>query len=231
MRSIDLLAMSFLLLAAACGPSANDPEQGDPAAVKVLPSRKTARSDSTASAAHGSAPNGAPLCDVFAERADTLRRMYDKLSDRIDQMKYDLVASDADDASACGRVFTNGDAGRELFQAVKDYYARAERYGVDQPARASIHQFAATAFPYDSPEDWRKRSFSGVPRVAVVTMLSKTCADIGHAESLCLRPMLLKCVGKSSVLASGDIGEKRREAPAPKPKNEKSKKHDESDED
>lgn len=231
MRSIAPLALSLALLVAACGPTMNDPGQVDPAAARSSASDKTTRTAPKASATHGSTPDAQPLCDVFAERADTLRRMYDKVSDRIDQMKYDLVASDADDASACSHVFANGDAGRELFQAVKDYYALAERYGVDQPAQASVHQFATTAFPYGSPEDWRERSFSGVPRVNVVTMLSKTCADIGHAESLCLRPMLLKCIGKSSVLASGDIGEKRREAPAPKPKNEKSKKHEESDED
>lgn len=227
---IPFLLITALPLAG-CGPTASDRALGDFTAKTDSLARKAHRMDSVANAEYNTLPTVGPDCAEFAARTDTLRGMCNTLADRIDQMKYDLLASKVDDPAAGERVFNTGDAGGDLFRGIKAFYVCAERYGADRSSAAEIHQYAATAFPFATMEAWREHSFTRQPRATVITLLSRTRADLAHTESLCIDPMILKCATKSTVPASGDIGGRKQEVHSTKEKKKKAVKESTEEDD
>lgn len=217
---MDRLLIGLWLLVAACAHSMGDAVPTSATAIADSLRAVRALEENAALTARKQDTKAAAPCDEYAARADTLRGIDDELADRINEMKLDLVESDLEEAQVGEHMFAKGEAGSTLFRSIKAFYARAERYCADPTSGAEVHRFASTAFPFTTAEAWRMNGFYGLPRAAVVTMLSKTSADLDHAESLCIRSMMSKCVGKSSVPASGYREQQKKEA-APKSKKER----------
>lgn len=216
MNSLDHLLLGLLLLVTGCSGPTDEAVPTTPTAVQDSLRGVRALEGKAAQAARAPEPKAPALCDLYAARADTLRGIEDELADRIDEMKLDLVESDLDGSKVGEQMFAKGDAGNALFRSIQAFYARAERYSADPASGAEVHRFAATAFPFATADAWRMKEFFGIPRAAVVTLLSRTRADLAHAESLCIRSMLSKCVGKSSVPASGYREQEKKDTPKTK---------------
>lgn len=220
MNSLDRLLLGLSLLVAGCSGPTGEALPTTPTVARDSVRAVRAMEERAARAAVDPVPKAGPPCEAYAARADTLRGLYDALADRIDEMKLEVVKSDLDGSAVGRHVFAKDEAGNALFRTIKAFYARAELYSADPASSAEVNRFAATAFPFTTADAWRMKEFSGIPPATVVTILSRTRADLAHAESLCIRSMMSRCVGKSSVPASGHREEQKKEA-APKSKKER----------
>ncbi len=135
-------------------------------------------------------------CPEFQQSADSLGLALEFAAHASGPFFSDLHGVPQDDAEAGDRSFTTKGQGEELFTAITRVYDIASSIVPDDSVRARIQEVRMSSFPHRSHEDWRAASFTGVPRAAVVAMLSKLARDQDELRGVCDNALLKACAEK-----------------------------------
>lgn len=134
-------------------------------------------------------------CPDLRSSSDSLQRTMRRAEASIDEMKLQLVAAtnEPGDYQVADSLFDMNDAGRTLHRDLRAAFDVALACCTDTASVRVIRSFWYDRTAGTDVEEWRLRNFYHVPRVAVITILSKTRHELGGAEMIAQDELIKQC--------------------------------------
>ncbi len=131
-------------------------------------------------------------CTEWKLRGDSLHARLERTTQHVEQVRQAMDQRPLNDKGAADSVFASYD-GTRLYHELVGFYTMALRSAADSAALRRTEGLSMQVLSFPSAEAWRRQCFTGLPRVASSTILSKISTDMLLLENLCLHSILKEC--------------------------------------
>lgn len=122
-------------------------------------------------------------------KCDSLHLARMKAHDLLDTLRSELALLQMDDYDSPAGIFQHDHRGEALYDAILEYYTKAERVCDNDSLHRLIEKFADPHRSMNDYQDWHMHNVFHVPAVACKTLLSKFDHDMIKTENVIIESL------------------------------------------